>query len=55
MNFRVGFPTGLPANAYTTQTTGTSTKFTITLNTTDRLHFTDHTATNRDVHIPEKP
>ena len=58
MNNCVAYPTGLLANAYTTQTAGTSTTLVttitrnITLNLTDGLHFTDHTAVNRDVQIP---
>ena len=65
MNSCIGYPTGLNAAAYTTQIAGTSTTLvttitranviSITLNATDRLRFTDHTGTNRDVQIPANP
>ena len=60
MNACVGFPTGLVANSYTTQT-GTSTTISttitralvsITLNQSDQFNFIDHTGTNRAVIIP---
>ena len=60
MNTCIGFPSGINANTYTTQT-GTSTTISttitrtiisITLNQTDLFNFTDHTGTNRSVQIP---
>ena len=60
MNTCLGFPSGINANTYTTQT-GTSTTIStmitrnlisITLNQTDLFNFTDHTGTNRSVQIP---
>ena len=65
MNNCTGFPSGTVANSYTSNTTYNATTLTttiqranlisITLNTTDRLRFTEHTGTNRDVQISANP